>query len=242
MSKKKIVKKTAKKIVKKVAKKKTVTRTSNQVKKPIKKVIKKEPSKKTTFKSILKTAKLNRKQLPILPIMPDIPNIPEIFKVSKTLPKGVSPEDRNIIYGFYKIEAEVVVENKTVTRPGYVCIALKRPPKGSSSKRFVAAASFGSPYDSLNRKRARVIARGRLKSDRPGRHFVVLSAKAANAKGFALDKVFAAALDRSFSPKRVVPKGERQEKTTYAPNWVHEALAQNVAAERLFSSKENARK
>ena len=52
---------------------------------------------------------------------------------------------------------------------GYVCVAIKRPPKGSTQTEYTASFSFCSPLDQLNKKKARQISTGRLNSGREGR-------------------------------------------------------------------------
>lgn len=64
--------------------------------------------------------------------------------------------DKDIRIGYF--QAKGYASNDT----GYICVALKRPPKGSKSKDYSCAFSFCSPEDVFNKKLARKIALSRL--------------------------------------------------------------------------------
>jgi len=56
-------------------------------------------------------------------------------------------KNRDIVFGYFKVPAE--------GGDGMVCVALKRPPRGSESREFFAAFSFCSPEDNFSSKVAR---------------------------------------------------------------------------------------
>lgn len=63
--------------------------------------------------------------------------------------------NKNIRFGYFQA--------KTIDGTGYICVALYRPPKGSSEEHR-AGFSFCSPKDFFNKSLARKIAVGRLEN------------------------------------------------------------------------------
>jgi hypothetical protein len=60
----------------------------------------------------------------------------------------------NIRFGYFRVS--------TNRGPGYICIAMTRPPKGTQGELCHLGISFCSPKDCFNKKMARQIAEGRL--------------------------------------------------------------------------------
>lgn len=107
---------------------------------------------------------------------------------------------------------------------GSVCVAILRPPKGSSSGEYKAALSFGAPQDSSNRKVARNIAAGRLFSDRPGRNFSFVCKS--NQFSDVFKKALEIATDKEFVVEKQTERGRSVQKL-YSPVWLHQALETN---------------
>lgn len=69
----------------------------------------------------------------------------------------------------HKIEKDVkicyfqVINNKSV---GYICAAMRRPPKNSNSTSYSCAFSYCHPKDEFSKKIARVMSLGRLYKDK----------------------------------------------------------------------------
>ena len=69
-------------------------------------------------------------------------------------------QDKDIRIGYF--QAKGSSQNST----GYICAALRRPPKGSESTEYHCAFSFCSPNDVFIKKLAREIAFGRLRKNK----------------------------------------------------------------------------
>lgn len=107
---------------------------------------------------------------------------------------------------------------------GYACISLQRPPKGSKSIKYKAGLSFCSPSDvedslgRLNKKKARMIADGRRRCNRPGRSITLSFPR---KDGFNLRDVHEAVLEHVLHDATVKKNGHD---VPYAPKWVRQAI------------------
>lgn len=133
--------------------------------------------------------------------------------------KIMETERRDIVFAHYRLGG------------GYICLAIKRPPKDSNSTVYRVAAAFGNPNDSVNRRLARKIALGRLDSDRKGRSIEFECAK-------PIPEVFDSALLRVLSTDSLLIRGEGRRTTTYAPMWAREALTR-CKPERVSKTNES---
>lgn len=108
-----------------------------------------------------------------------------------------TPASQKINFGYFR-----------TPNNGYICIALKRPEKGSSDNVYHAGFSFCSPKEkSFTKKIARHIASGRLNVS--GNYYIV-----ANKQADKLREAFAFALIKALDEKK-------------APRWVFRSLKRN---------------
>lgn len=130
---------------------------------------------------------------------------------------------------------------------GYVCIQLKRPPKGSMGEQeYVASFAFCSPLDSFNKKLARIITSSRMNSflktnsadyEASGRsnHNPTFSFKFDRTPATKLNDVFKYALAQAFykskqSRGRWNKNGLQMNEIPFCPEW----LLNNRSSKILF--------
>lgn len=114
-------------------------------------------------------------------------------------------KNRDIVFGYFKVPTD--------GGDGMVCVALKRPPRGSESREYFAAFSFCSPEDNFNSKIARTITLNRLAND--GR---VIQFSASSDK---LRDVFVQALKLAIDTERPKAPGHLpHEDRKIAPRWL----------------------
>ena len=139
--------------------------------------------------------------------------VPDTIKPNKKIDRT-----KEVLYSFYRVQNSAKKDN------GYICVAVL-PPKSGKSK-FRVGLSFCSPEDTLNKRRGRSIAAGRLFSTRKGRNFIVnIDASSYNDASY-LSEVCSAAIMKSLKTKtekggknfRLI--GGTKKPLWYAPDWL----------------------
>lgn len=130
--------------------------------------------------------------------------------------------DKDVVFGYFTLDS--------VEGTGHICVALRRPPKGSRSRKYQAAVAFGSPLDTLNKKIGRVISFGRLMTKRPGRSFALRA-----AEGDSLQALLLAAATKAMSKRTKMKSGPSQNLRSYAPRWALGAIEAKYELEPLFT-------
>ena len=154
--------------------------------------------------------------------------------------KTVKPiNTHDVTYSFYRVQHTSTKKDTN----GFVCVAIL-PSK--NAKKFKVGLSFCSPADSLNKRRGRSIALGRLTSDRKGRNFTVNFDASSYADNSFMAEVCQLAILKSLKTK--TEKGGKNYRLIggvkkplwYAPDWLRN-LDSDITLKQ-YSGKKNIKK